>query len=678
MSDTQSLNSEDSAHPPSGGGGHAFVEIESVGRLSLAEPGSAVPLSNGGLKKVTLIDGLLVALLEDGTLLVGDVRPDRTSLDWSLEGRLSCLLPVASPQTGGRYLDLTLVKSPPQVNGSLVLVLLGERKNKERFMATHSLSFSGRSYVVGDELSCYDKSNVLGKGISQLASAGDQDSVFTVSNLVRKIRVEGSDSILRPTTARAQVPNDCLDGTLSLCAVSSSNAGKKGTTGKAVNLVVLATKTKSAGKNKFAIEWYACNRKDELSLIKGSSLRLHEDSEPMAILSDPRDSRSVFVIYNHRASKTSSLIKMTKTSASGAIHQFDFLVATAVMGFVNESLTIGLLPESAVPNPVLHLYVVHKTDGHRGSHKLCADCRGLQLLQSPAHLISMASGKWRLSDLTVDNCLSGPESVALSSLCTENDRLVLEPESGLPYRVRVVSCPLRGLSPETILLEDLDRCFEADYAQLSNYHLKICLSTTPSSASLSLLASWLKADKLSTVEVFYVRNEEASYREPQSPLNRLTLRTILPEKFRFLVTDTDWTSLLNQRPSTALTESVCDGGTFTLDPLSIAAEAAKSNGAPRPMSASVCSNTSSRSPFNSRIPMPKSSTVMNSSLVSNQSCHTEESTGEDLEEANQRLRGLVQRLTATLATILDVDVALRNNLMAMHELVTEVQEEIRS
>ena len=49
---------------------------------------------------------------------------------------------------------------------------------------------------------------------------------------------------------------------------------------------------------------------------------------------------------------------------------------------------------------------------------------------------------------------------------------------------------------------------------------------------------------------------------------------------------------------------------------------------------------------------------------------------EELFEANQRLRSLVQRLTTTLTTILDVDVALRNNLMNMHEIVQEVQEEV--
>ena len=108
-------------------------------------------------------------------------------------------------------------------------------------------------------------------GISNITS--DQESVFTVSNLVRKIKFE-SGSVLRPTPARAQVPNDCLDGTLSVCALS--NVSKKSSS--KTNFIVLSSKTKSAGKNKFAIEWYTCNKKDELSLIKVKLLNREVDS----------------------------------------------------------------------------------------------------------------------------------------------------------------------------------------------------------------------------------------------------------------------------------------------------------------------------------------------------------------------------------------------------------------
>ena len=70
----------------------------------------------------------------------------------------------------------------------------------------------------------------------------------------------------------------------------------------------------------------------------------------------------------------------------------------------------------------------------------------------------------------------------------------------------------------------------------------------------------------------------------------------------------------------------------------------------------------------------KSSTVMSASanLSSLEHAAVEEvsavvNSQEDLEETNQRLRALVSKLSATLSTILDVDVALRNNLMNLHE-----------
>ena len=74
----------------------------------------------------------------------------------------------------------------------------------------------------------------------------------------------------------------------------------------------------------------------------------------------------------------------------------------------------------------------------------------------------------------------------------------------------------------------------------------------------------------------------------------------------------------------------------------------------------------------------KSSTVMSASAnFSGLEQHEENSTNhEDLQESNQRLRALVSKLSATLSTILDVDVALRNNLMNLHECITEVQEEL--
>ena len=91
----------------------------------------------------------------------------------------------------------------------------------------------------------------------------------------------------------------------------------------------------------------------------------------------------------------------------------------------------------------------------------------------------MATTNWRLSDQAVDENMGyankSSTSIALASLCNE-DNLAAEPESGHPYRVRVVGCPIRGLTPVAIVLEDLDRCFDGDFTALSNYVLKMCLS----------------------------------------------------------------------------------------------------------------------------------------------------------------------------------------------------------
>ena len=48
------------------------------------------------------------------------------------------------------------------------LVVLGERKNKEKFIATHPIRFNNRCYDLEEENGMYDKSNVLGKGIGNI------------------------------------------------------------------------------------------------------------------------------------------------------------------------------------------------------------------------------------------------------------------------------------------------------------------------------------------------------------------------------------------------------------------------------------------------------------------------------------------------------------------------------
>ena len=49
------------------------------------------------------------------------------------------------------------------------------------------------------------------------------------------------------------------------------------------------------------------------------------------VMNSLKDGRSVFVIYNNRSRGTSSLVKLTKSAASGAIVNWDFLVSAASM-----------------------------------------------------------------------------------------------------------------------------------------------------------------------------------------------------------------------------------------------------------------------------------------------------------------------------------------------------------
>ena len=492
-----------------------------------------------------------------------------------------------------------------------------------------------------------------------MALATDQESVFTVSNLVRKIKLEGGEPTLKPTTARAQVANDCLDGTLSLCAVTKA---KSKTTH-----VILASKTKSAGKNKYGLEWYACNKKDELSLIKGASSRINEDSEPVVVLSDPKDGRSVFAIFNNKTCGTSSLHKISKNSGNVMLSNWNFLVSGAAFGWINDLLTLFLMTEGSNK---LHVASLHKTDGYRSCHPGCRDaCPVIQW--SPAHVLSCCQDKWRLPRPLFDNQVS-TVTFLLASLFTDGGSLVSEPESGQAYRVRIVNCPLKGMQAEAILLEDLERCFDGDFQVLSKSTLRICLSCKPTMGALALLTSWVKAEKVANIELFYVKSSGSDDIESG---RGVIVKAISLDKFGQIILDNDWTEQLNQRPSSSLMESTT-GGTFTLEEPN-GESTPKPSGLQRPMSASVCSSTR----YGSRIPMAKSaksSTVMSASAnFSGLEQHEENSTNhEDLQESNQRLRALVSKLSATLSTILDVDVALRNNLMNLHECITEVQEEL--
>lgn len=92
--------------------------------------------------------------------------------------------------------------------------------------------------------------------------------------------------------------------------------------------VVIAFKTKSASKNKFMIEWFQSKR-DELICAK-NPVKLHENCEPVSLLADPKDSRSVYVLCVNRSNSSTSLHKVNKGKRQEeAIHTFNFEVMTS-------------------------------------------------------------------------------------------------------------------------------------------------------------------------------------------------------------------------------------------------------------------------------------------------------------------------------------------------------------
>ena len=132
----------------------------------------------------------------------------------------------------------------------------------------------------------------------------------------------------------------------------------------------------------------------------------------------------------------------------------------------------------------------------------------------------------------------------------------------------------------------------------SNFSKIFFSSAKPCKNSYALLSAWIKANKLSEIELYYVKSNNNEDNDI-GDVDRMAAKPISQDKFKSLIIDNDWTSFIHQRPPTALTESTGGGGTFTLE--TEMSESRMSSSSSRPMSASVCSRTSL-----SRIPTPKS------------------------------------------------------------------------
>ena len=162
---------------------------------------------------------------------------------------------------------------------------------------------------------------------------------------------------------------------------------------------------------------------------------------------------------------------------------------------------------------------------------------------------------------------TGSQNVlGLGSLYQENGSPALEPDTGNPYRVRVLGCPIRGMHPVAILLEDLDRSFDGDLVTLSSCVLKLCLSAKPCRNSYALLTAWIKANKLCEIELYYVKsNNNNNEDNSMGDVDRFISKPIAQEKFKSLIIDNDWSIFIHQRPISSLTESTGGGGNIFLN-----------------------------------------------------------------------------------------------------------------
>ena len=79
-----------------------------------------------------------------------------------------------------------------------------------------------------------------------------------------------------------------------------------------------------------------------------------------------------------------------------------------------------------------------------------------------------------------------------------------------------------------IVLEDIERCFEAEEESLASMTLKLCLSCAPGREGLSQLSGWLMAGRLASVELSCTRLDQDQCVDS----DRLLVQTLPAETFR--------------------------------------------------------------------------------------------------------------------------------------------------
>ena len=155
MSDTQSLASEELSSSTLGSS--SLVEVEECGKLLLEELNA-----QSNKKKLVVYENVLGLLLEDGSILLGEVKPDRNGSEWALLNQTLTIPPNSVALSGGRVMDIGLVSHPGAAvsdkKTAFVMVLLSERKNKERFLSSHLVTRLRSGFEISEETSIYDKS----------------------------------------------------------------------------------------------------------------------------------------------------------------------------------------------------------------------------------------------------------------------------------------------------------------------------------------------------------------------------------------------------------------------------------------------------------------------------------------------------------------------------------------
>eukprot|EP00090_Calanus_glacialis_P011680 TRINITY_DN20053_c0_g1_i1.p1 TRINITY_DN20053_c0_g1~~TRINITY_DN20053_c0_g1_i1.p1 ORF type:complete len:645 (-),score=136.96 TRINITY_DN20053_c0_g1_i1:114-2048(-) len=506
--------------------------LEEIGQISVSEAVSPKSVRSSG--------NYISILSEETQVFLAEVRL-RADSD-CLASRYS-FLDLPGIEDKKRYLDITVLATSP---ADVRLALLGERKNKERFVCIVEVITSGRSLSLGKELAMYDKASMLGKGLTHIVSCNwtgqvGEGDVFVVGNILRKMKVEDNGSVLKPTSGRVPIPPECMDGTISICVATSAN--KKGFS------VISSFRTKSAGKNKYQINWFQ-GRNDEISVPAGkSSLKLSEEQEPAVILADPRDARAIYLICNSGSDQSAGLYKLVRgRKLEEPIFTFPFQVSEAVfVAGADKNLFLLVLESSSLNLKVFHLM---KTEGFRGQQAAWSACNELQGIVPSFHAVSCAQHRWQLQPALADIVLSNhcPYQLALATLLTGNGEIATEPESGFQFRLRVMGGDQQN-DVILIVLDDLERSFESEEDALSSMTLKMCMNSSPGREGMSQLSAWLMAGRLASVEIQCTRLEN----ECISGSDRMVVQTVSTDTVRSFLVDQDWSQRTKRE------------GTFVLD-----------------------------------------------------------------------------------------------------------------